>query len=272
MIMAIKSFSGKVAVITGGGSGIGQALAWQLARKGCNLALVDINSKGMKETKSKMPNKEIEVTMHVADVSDAESMAALAEDVMAAHGKVNMLFNNAGITYSKTFEGHSLEDWERIIGINLWGVIYGCHFFLPYLKQQEGDAHIINLSSMVAFIGPPEQTSYSATKSAIKGFSESLWAELHGEGVGVTVVHPGAIRTNIMKEAMKSAENKKAFAKTQSLVDKMAMPVEKAAKKILKAVKQDKMRVVVGTDAMLFDGAKRILPDHIHKMFLLAMK
>ncbi len=90
--------------------------------------------------------------------------------------------------------------------------------------------------------------------------------------MGVTVVHPGAIRTNIMKEAMKSAENKKAFAKTQSLVDKMAMPVEKAAKKILKAVKQDKMRVVVGTDAMLFDGAKRILPDHIHKMFLLAMK
>ena len=203
--MSIKNFKDKVAVITGAGSGIGQALACQLGEKGCHLALVDISEAGMKETRKRLKGHKIEISMHVADVSNEKAMKALADDVIARHGKVNLLFNNAGITYAKSFEGHSLADWKKIIGINLWGVIFGCHFFLPQLKQQAGSAHIINLSSMVAFIGPPEQTSYAATKSAIKGFSESLWAEVHGEGVGVTVVHPGAIRTNIMDEAMKQA-------------------------------------------------------------------
>ena len=268
--MSIKTFKGKVAVITGGGSGIGQALACQLGAKGCDLALVDVNRKGMQETKKKLSGKGVKVTLHVADVSDEKSMKALVDEVVAAHGKVNLLFNNAGITFAKSFEGHSLQDWERIIGINLWGVIYGCHFFLPHLKEQAGEAHIINLSSMVAFMGPPEQTSYSATKAAIKGFSESLWAELHGAGVGVTVVHPGAIRTAIMDEALKSAEHQDTFARTKEIVDKMAMPVNKAAKKILKAVRKDKMRVVIGADALLFESAKRALPDQVHKVFLLA--
>ena len=267
--MAIKHFEDKVAVITGGGSGIGQALACQLGDKGCHLALVDVNETGMKETKKRLKGKKITVSTHLADVSSEKAMRALADDVIAAHDRVNLLFNNAGITYAKRFEGHSLADWKKIIGINIWGVVYGCHFFLPHLKQQAGAAHIINLSSMVAFMGPPEQTSYAATKSAIKGFSESLWAELHGEGVGVTVVHPGAIRTNIMEEAMKSAEDRDAFARTQAMVDKMAMPVEKAARQILSAVRKDQMRVVIGLDAKLFDSAKRAMPDQIHKMFLL---
>ena len=268
--MSIKKFDGMVAVVTGGGSGIGQALAVQLAKMGCHLALVDVNRKGMQETRRKIDNKAVKVTQHVADVSDERAMEELAQEVIAKHGRVNLLFNNAGITYAKRFEAHTLKDWERIIGINIWGMIYGCHFFLPHLKQQAGRAHIVNLSSMVAFVGPPEQSSYAATKSAIKGFSESLWAELHGDGVGVTVVHPGAIRTNIMAEALKSAEDKEAFARTKAIVDKIAMPVDKAAKKILKAVRQDRMRVVVGTDAALFESAKRVLPEHIHKLFLLA--
>ena len=191
----------------------------------------------------------------------------LADDVVAKHGKINLLFNNAGITLSKTFEHHSLADWEKIIGINLWGVIYGCHFFLPHLRKQAGEAHIVNLSSMVAFVGPPSQTSYSTTKAAIKGFSESLWAEVHDEGIGVTVVHPGAIKTAIMDEAAASTDDPEAFAKIQTMVEKFAMPPEKAAKKILKAVRKDKMRVVVGADALFFEGAKRALPEHIHKLF-----
>ncbi|WP_198171760.1 SDR family NAD(P)-dependent oxidoreductase [Pseudohalioglobus lutimaris] len=267
--MSIKSFDNKVAVITGAGSGIGRALALALGEKGCNLALVDVNEQGVKETKRELRGKGLKVTTHVADVSNEKAMKALAAEVAAAQGKINLLFNNAGITYAKSFEGHSLADWKKIIGINIWGVIYGCHFFLPYLREQEGDAHIINLSSMVAFMGPPEQTSYSTTKAAIKGFSESLWAELHPQGVGVTVVHPGAIRTAIMDEALKSAEDQSAFAKTKAMVDKMAMPADKAAKKILKAVRKDKMRVVVGLDAMFFEGAKRAMPEEIHKMFLL---
>ena len=267
--MSIKKFDDLVAVVTGAGSGIGQALALQLANKGCHLALADISRKGLQDTKKRIDNPDVTVSLHVVDVSSAEAMEGLAQAVVSKHGRVNLLFNNAGITYAKSFEGHSLADWERIIGINIWGMIYGCHFFLPHLKEQAGKAHIVNLSSMVAFMGPPEQTSYSATKSAVKGFSESLWAELHGEGVGVTVVHPGAIRTNIMAAALESAEDQDAFARTQALVDRMAMPVDKAAKKILKAVRQDRMRVVVGTDAAFFENAKRALPEQVHKLFLL---
>jgi short-subunit dehydrogenase len=267
--MSIKKFDDLVAVVTGAGSGIGQALALQLAGKGCHLALVDISRKGLQETRKQVDNPDVSVSLHVVDVSSAEAMEGLAQAVISKHGRVNLLFNNAGITYAKSFEGHSLADWERIIGINIWGMIYGCHFFLPLLKEQAGQAHIVNLSSMVAFMGPPEQTSYAATKSAVKGFSESLWAELHGEGVGVTVVHPGAIRTNIMAAALESAEDQDAFARTQALVDRMAMPVDKAAKKILKAVRQDRMRVVVGTDAAFFENAKRALPEQVHKLFLL---
>ena len=268
--MSIKKLENMVAVVTGAGSGIGQALALQLARKGCHLALVDVNRKGMLETRRRIDSDSVRVSIHVADVSDARAMEALPGAVVKNHGRVNLLFNNAGITYARSFEGHSLQDWERIIGINIWGMIYGCHFFLPHLKEQAGKAHIINLSSMVAFVGPPEQTSYAATKSAVKGFSESLWAELHGEGVGVTVVYPGAIRTHIMDEALKTAEHQDTFAKTKAIVDKMAMPADKAARKILKAVLQDRMRVVVGPDAVLFESAKRVLPEFVHKMFLLA--
>ena len=267
--MSISSFEGKVAVITGGGSGIGRALALALGEKGCNLALVDINEQGLRETKSKLRGKGLRVTTHLADVSSERAMKTLAGEVAGAQGKINLLFNNAGITYAKSFAGHSLADWRKIIGINLWGMIYGCHYFLPYLQEQEGDAHIVNLSSMVAFMGPPEQTSYSTTKAAIKGFSESLWAELHPQGIGVTVVHPGAIDTAIMDEALKSAEDKDAFASTKKMVDKIAMPADKAARKILKAVLKDKMRVVVGLDAHFFESVKRIMPEEVHKMFLL---
>lgn len=268
--MAIRDFKNKVAVITGGGSGIGRAIAQVLAARGCNIALVDVSRKGMQETRELICKHDVKVSTHVTDVSNRESMKSLAGRVARTHGQINLLFNNAGITYAKSFEGHSLEDWDKIIGINIWGVIHGCHFFLPYLKKQAGDAHIINLSSMVAFVGPPEQTSYSMTKAAIKGLSESLWAELHGEGIGVTVVHPGAIRTHIMDEALKSAEHQDAFAKTKALVERMAMSPNKAAKKIIRAVEKDRMRVVIGLDAKLFDSAKRAWPESIHKIFLLA--
>ena len=267
--MSITSFENKVAVITGGGSGIGRALALALGEKGCNLALVDVNEEGMAETKRRLRGSGLKISTHIADVSNEKAMKAMAAEVIETQGRVNLLFNNAGITYAKSFEGHSLADWKKIVGINLWGVIYGCHYFLPYLKEQEGQAHIINLSSMVAFVGPPEQTSYSTTKAAIKGFSESLWAELHPQGIGVTVALPGAIRTSIMDEALKSAEDREAFEKTKAVVDKMAMPVDKAARKILKAVIKDRMRIVVGLDAMLFEGAKRAMPENVHKMFLL---
>lgn len=267
--MSIKDFAGKVAVVTGGGSGIGRALARELAKQGCDLALVDISRAGMQDTKAQVADYGVRVSTHVADVSSEAAMRALPARVLRAHGKVNLLFNNAGITLAKSFEGHSLADWERIVGINLWGVIFGCHFFLRHLKEQAGEAHIVNLSSMVAFMGPPEQSSYAATKSAIKGFSESLWAELHGQGVGVTVALPGAIRTAIMDDALKDAEDPETFARTKQVVEKMAMSADSAARIILKAVRRDRLRVVVGPDAKLFDHVKRAIPEKAHKMFLL---
>ena len=124
-------------------------------------------------------------------------MEALPGVVTAEHGKVNILVNNAGITYQKSFATHTIEDWEKITNINWWGVLYGCHYFLDALTEADG-AHIVNLSSMSAFVGLPGQTSYCATKGAVKLLSEAMWAEMEKLDIGVTSVHPGAIKTDMI--------------------------------------------------------------------------
>lgn len=259
----MKSFKDKVAVVTGGGSGIGRALALALAEQGCHLALADISSENLKESQQLAERLGVNCSVHCVDVGNAEAMSAFAEEVVDSHGQVNLLFNNAGITLQKTFANHSLEDWQRILGVNVWGVIHGCKYFLPHLLKT-GEAHIVNLSSMAGFMGLPNQSSYCATKSAVQGLSESLWAELAGQGVGVTSVHPGAIRTNIIQSTLAESDNPKVAQKNLEMVARMGMPPEKAAQIILRAVKKRQLRVRVGKDAVLLDWLKRMMPSLIH--------
>lgn len=268
----MKDLRNKVAVITGAGSGIGRALALALADEGCHLALVDISEKGLLETVSALSGKGIKASTHIGSVSDKERMKVLPEEIEKEHGAIHLLFNNAGVTINKTFEENSLEDMEFVLGINLWGVIYGCHYFLPYLKKQ-AEGHIVNTSSMAGFLGLPNQTSYCLTKAAVKSLSESLRAELSCHNIGVTSIHPGTIRTNILRSAAeKSGRNSEKTQKLAGLMERFGMPPEKLAKKVVKAVKENRMQVRIGFDAYLSDWLKRLLPIAIHSPLELGFK
>ncbi len=258
----MQSFDNKVAVVTGAASGIGRALAQQLAQRGAALALVDRNAEALAETAASVAATAKRVTTHVVDVADAEQMEALAAAVVAQHGRVELLINNAGVSVTGTFEEQSLDDWRWIVGVNFWGVVHGCKFFLPHLRSAES-AHIVNLSSMFGLIGLPTQSSYCATKFAVRGLSEALWAELHGSGIGVTSVHPGGVKTNIVRASRTADAN----AKQQMIerFDRMAMTPEKAAGKILRAVERNKLRVVICPEARVADWAKRLFPAGVHQ-------
>ena len=257
----MRDLAGRTAVVTGAGSGIGRALARALAAEKCRLALVDIDAASLQETRRLLSG--VPVSTHVVSVADRERMAALPAEVQAEHGAIHLLFNNAGITISESFEDSSLERLELVIGVNLWGVLYGCHYFLPYLKQA-GEAQIVNTSSMAGFLGLPNQASYSLTKAAVKSLSETLRVELARHGIGVTSLHPGAIKTNIMKAAARYGGDAEEAARLEELVMRFGMAPEKLAARAIRAVKRNRMRQRIGFDSYLMDWLKRLLPVAIH--------
>ena len=260
----MKTLENRVAVITGAGGGLGRALAAEITGRGGHVALVDVAPEALEATARSVERNAVKVSQHVADVTSAERMAALVPEVVSAHGGVDLLVNNAGITLQKSFATHSLDDWKRIVGINFWGVVHGCHFFLDELRRSE-DAHVVNLSSMSAFAGLPTQSSYSATKAAVQALSESLWAELAVEGIGVTSVHPGAIRTDMIQATLADSDDVEAAKRNYAMAQKMGVAPEYAARRILDAVLKGRLRVRIGREAVLLDWLKRLMPAAIHR-------
>jgi NAD(P)-dependent dehydrogenase (short-subunit alcohol dehydrogenase family) len=193
-------------------------------------------------------------------------MAVLPDEVEQVHGAIHLVFNNAGVTISKSFDDHSLADFDFVLGINLWGVIYGCHFFLPYIKKQ-GEGHIINTSSMAGFLGFPNQSAYSMSKAAVKSLSETMRVELACHNIGVTSIHPGAIRTNILNAAMAKSGADEETRKMAALVDRFGKSPEDLARIVVKAVKRNRMRQLVGADSYLLEFLKRLFPVWLHKPF-----
>ncbi|TXH05345.1 MAG: SDR family NAD(P)-dependent oxidoreductase [Nevskiaceae bacterium] len=274
----MKSFANKVAAITGAGSGIGRALALELAAQGCALSLSDVNETGLAETARLLADKGVKVTTAKVDVSKLEQVSTWAEQTVAEHGKVNLVFNNAGVAVAGTVEGLSYEEYEWIMGINFWGVVYGTKEFLPHLKAS-GDGHIVNISSIFGLFSQPSQSAYNATKFAVRGFTESLRQELDiaGAGVSCTCVHPGGIKTNIAKSARTNASVRDITGadpeKGKADFEKMfRTTAQEAARTILAGVRRDARRVLIGSDARAADLMQRLLPTTYQQLVTRAVK
>ena len=264
-MLAVKDFRGKVAAITGAGSGMGRTLALELAGRGCHLALSDIDEVGLAETVASAGARGVTITSQRLDVADRAAMDAWADQVVADHGKVNLIFNNAGVALGATVEGMSYDDLEWLMGINFWGVVYGTKAFLPHLKAA-GEGHVVNISSVFGLMGIPSQSAYNAAKFAVRGFTEALRIELDIErcGVSCTTIHPGGIKTNIAKNARMSdslAEIGIDRAEATRDFEKMFITTpEKAAKVIIRAVELNKRRAMVGPDAHVIDWVSKLHP------------
>ena len=258
-----------VAVITGAASGIGRALALRLAKEKIGgIAIADVNENALNETLESVEKLNVPVSAHLADVSNLAEVEKLKTEVLAKHERATHLINNAGVGLLGTFEQISLEDFEWLMSINFWGVVYGCKVFLPVLRQQES-AHIINLSSVFGFIAPPEQTAYCASKFAVRGFTESLRHELAGTDVSVSAVHPGGIKTNIARNSRLGKDTPDTY-KTQGaeFFDSVANTTpDRAAETIVRGIKKKNARILIGKDAHAISYIHRIFPKSYPKIF-----
>lgn len=256
----------RVVVITGAAHGIGHALATALWARGCHLALVDIDENALTRLRAELrPSTAQRVSMHVADVGDRERMRAVAQDVVSAHGAVHVLVNSAGVAHEASFQRTSLEDWDRIVRVNLLGVVHGCHFFLPHLARADR-AHIVNISSLLGVVGMPGQSVYAATKFAVRGFSESLQEELHHTTVGVTLVHPGAVNTGITLRG--TGDDADLLRRIDEWYGRNALKPELVAGRIVRAIERGTPRLVVGADATFGDVLKRLFPVAGNRLFV----
>jgi NAD(P)-dependent dehydrogenase (short-subunit alcohol dehydrogenase family) len=281
----MKSFKEKVAVITGAGSGMGRYLAILLARDGADVCVCDVNEKTLNETVTMLRKYNVSVSSHLLDVSDKESIQALPQKVIDQHGKVDLVFNNAGVGSGSYFQDMNEDNWDWVMGINFEGVVNSTRAFIPHMIDNS-EAAIVNTSSIFGMVTIPGQSVYHAAKFAVRGFTESLALEMKQTNPNLQIhcVHPGHIGTNIATSARISDED---FDKTQArmsifnrnppktkqemgeLFKEGGMHPSKAAKIILDGVKKNNSRIFVGLDAKLLDLSQRLFPKHYHKTWIL---
>jgi NAD(P)-dependent dehydrogenase (short-subunit alcohol dehydrogenase family) len=279
---SMKNFIDKVAVVTGAGSGIGRYLSILLAKAGANVAACEINETALAETVAMLKDYPVVVSSHQLDVADKAALEALPEQVMAQHGHVDLVFNNAGVTVDSTFEDMSEIDWDWVMNINLQGVINCSRAFLPYLKQSP-EAALINTSSIFGMITVERQSVYHTAKFAVRGFTECLVKELKGSSVQVHCVHPGHIGTNIVSNARINKSDQAANS-LERLMGKLigagndkaqlaeffknnGMHPSRAAQIVLSGILKNRSRIFVGTDAKVMDLCQRLTPMHYEKLY-----
>ena len=280
----MKTFKDKVAVITGAGSGMGRYLAMLLAKDGADVCICDVNEKTLGETLAMLRKLNVSVSSHLLDVSDKEAIEALPQKVIDQHGKVDLVFNNAGVTAGSHFQDMKEDNWDWVMGINFNGVVNSTRAFIPHMINNS-EAAIVNTSSIFGMVAVPGQTVYHATKFAVRGFTESLALEMKQTNPNLQIhcVHPGHIGTNIAATARMSDEDfndnetrpsifSKNAPKTQQEMGELfregGMHPSKAAKIILNGVKKNKSRIFIGLDARLLDLSQRLFPKHYHKTWL----
>ena len=264
----MSAVRGKVCAVTGAGSGIGRALAVALAARGARLALSDVDERGLEETAQLVLTQGAEVHTARVDVADRAAVEAYAEAVAAYFGVVHQIYNNAGIAFSRPVLDSDWADYERVLGVNLWGVIHGTKAFLPHLVAS-GDGHVVNVSSLNGYLAQSGLSHYCASKFAVRGFTEALRVEMleAGHPVGVTAVHPGGVRTRIAANAMASSRalglpvTEADEARRRTYEEKLLrLAPEAAAEIIVRGVQDGRGRVLVGRDAKAVDALVRAIP------------
>jgi butyryl-CoA dehydrogenase len=259
----VKHFDDRVAAVTGAGSGIGRALAVDLAGRGAHVAVSDIDEAGLAETVARCEGHGVKVTSRRVDVADRAEVEAWADEVVADHGRVNLIVNNAGVALTAEVDAMSYDDLEWLMGINFWGVVHGTKAFLPHLKAA-GEGHVVNLSSVFGLLSIPTQSAYNAAKFGVRGFTDALRIELDAADCGVssTTVHPGGIRTNIVRNARLGPGVGGLSDDRDEAVrdfDRLARTTpEKAARQILLAVQRNRRRALIGPDAKALDLVSRL--------------
>ncbi len=254
----MENFRDKVCVITGAGSGIGQALALELAGRGARLALSDINAENAGATAERARARGAEAESYVLDVASREAVFGHAEEVRQRFGGVNLVINNAGVALAKDVLDTPIEDYEWIIGINFWGVLYGSKAFLPRLIES-GDGYLVNISSVFGLFAVPGQSGYNAAKFAVRGFTEALRQEMlvAGHPVGVSCMHPGGVHTAIARSAR---SDKNTAQELDAAFQKVARTTpQSAARTILRGVERRRARILIGADARALDAMTRVL-------------
>ena len=256
----MKDLRNKVVALTGAGSGIGRALALKLADEGMRLALSDGNAAGLEETRALAAARMATVKTYVVDVSDRARVRAWAEEVERDFGQVDMVINNAGVVVSNCLEDVSYEDFEWLMGINFWGVVYGTKEFLPALRRRP-EGHVVNISSINGMLPFPYNGPYNCAKFAVRAFNETLQMELRNTSIHITSVHPGGVKTNIVNSCRFRKHIGPDHAAFQEAFNKVSrMTPDDAAARIVCGIRKNKERLLVGGDARVLDFCARTTP------------
>ncbi|MGR7027007.1 SDR family NAD(P)-dependent oxidoreductase [Geodermatophilus sp. URMC 62] len=268
--------TGKVAVVTGAGSGIGRALAFELAKRGARLALSDVDELGLTETADRAKALGAEVHTARLDVGDRAAVLAHADAVAGHFGVVHQVYNNAGISGGGTVLDSEWEVYDRVLRVNLFGVIHGTKAFLPHLVAS-GDGHVVNISSLNGYLAQPSLSAYCTSKFGVRGFTETLRGEMLAAGhpVQVSVVHPGGVRTDIANASLRQAEElghevtEEQRARVRTYNEKLLrMPAEQAATIIVDGVEAGRPRILVGNDAKVIDRLVRLFPRRYPRLLV----
>jgi NAD(P)-dependent dehydrogenase (short-subunit alcohol dehydrogenase family) len=256
-VLMIHEYRARVAVITGAASGLGSALAKELAARKCNLALVDIDSSKLPDVREHLARLGVAVTHHCADVGSEQEVRRVAGEIETAHGAVHLVINNAAVSASSHFANTAAEDFDRIIRVNFLGAVYGCRAFLPLL-QEHAEGQILNVASCFAWLGYPGKTAYASSKGALRAFSESLRLELASTGVGVTLLYPGPLPTSLVRNGVSDSEERR--EREEQFLLRRGIPLERVARRCLDKLLTNPSRIVVGFDYRLLDVLARLSP------------
>jgi short-subunit dehydrogenase len=263
----LRNLQDRVAVVTGAASGIGRALALELARRGCHLAITDRSAAPLGPVADAIRQLGRKVSVHGFDVSERTAWPRFVQELGAAHGRVHLLVNNAGVSLTGPFSSCSIDDLDWQLKVNLWGVVYGCHFLLPLLRAQE-EAHIVNVSSIFGIISVPENAAYCMSKHAVRSLTESLEVELWDTKVRVTSVHPGAVATRICEDGRFRMSGKEHEERAKAMISGGIAPAV-AATIIADGIQRNRRRILVGRDAAMLAWLQWLMPTWYRNLLAL---